>query len=305
MIARIYLILFAFLLLVLQGCVAVQSFPTVARAGDTVTLAVGSAEGMSKSTTNVFFTPDGGAEVPIPSENIRAIIRLYPDKRTEAWAASSTVAIDTATGHGSWLSIIVLDLPSSLPIGVGSIRVSTPATYAAFSNNVNDESIVIEILPGVGAPATFDYHSGAIKAVGDLTSVELLPHYLIKPDFVDKNFWEPDPWPTFGAIELKVVGTVSGITEAEIATNMRVVLDEMEQNFHSHLQMDWSRNGDTTTINIISPTGLLQYYEARASIFFTNANAQYAAIPTVTARFFDIDGQEITGPTIKVTHSVN
>jgi hypothetical protein len=305
MISRIYLIILSFSLLVLQGCVAVQPFPTVARAGDTVTLAVGSAEGMVKSSTNVFFTPDGGSEVAIPNENIRAIIRLYPDKRTNAWSASSAIAIDTLTGHGSWLSVMVVDLPSTLPVGTGTVRVSTPATYAAFSNDINDETIAIEILPGVGAPATFDYQSVGASVAGDLSNIELMPHYLIKPDFVIKNFWEPVPWPTFGAIELKIVGTVSGIPEDTVDSNMRVVLDEMEENFHSHLQMDWQRNGDTTTINLISPTGLLQYYEARASIFFTNLDAQYSAIPTVTARYFDTSGQVIPGPVLKVTYSVN
>jgi hypothetical protein len=113
MITRIYYILFAFALLVLQGCVALQPFPTVARAGDTVTLAVGLAEGMVKATTSVFFTPDGGSEVAIPNENVSAIIRLYPDKRTNAWAASSAIAIDTLTGHGRWLSVMVVDLPST------------------------------------------------------------------------------------------------------------------------------------------------------------------------------------------------
>ena len=40
----------------LQGCLAVQSFPTAARAGDTVTLAIGSLEGANKNNLSVLNT---------------------------------------------------------------------------------------------------------------------------------------------------------------------------------------------------------------------------------------------------------
>jgi len=72
------------------GCVALQPFPTAARAGDTITLAVGSADGMTDSNTTVEFfapgvDPDIGPGTLIP---IRSVIKLLPDKASHLWLAS-------------------------------------------------------------------------------------------------------------------------------------------------------------------------------------------------------------------------
>jgi len=289
-------------LLLLQGCVSLQSFPTLARSGDTITLAVGSAEGMTKASTSLTYTPDStGVPIPIPASSLRAIVPIYPDKRTTAWVNSEAVFIDQTTGHGAWLTVLVIDLPV-LPVGTGFINIQTTATYPINASNVNNESILLEVLPGSGSPATFSHktYADASPTNGVLSDVEVLPHYLIKPDFVF-----PSPWPTYGAIEIKVIGTLTGGTEFAYRNSMRIVLDESNTSLQSHTQMDWVRNGDTITINIISPTGLLDYYQARASLLFTRSNFIYSSPPIVTVKYFDINGLEVAGPVIKATYVTN
>ena len=75
MLKRVWLCIFAAVFFLMQGCVAVQTFPTAARAGDTLTLAVGSPDGMTKTNTSVQFV-SGSYTTALP---IRAIIRLKPD----------------------------------------------------------------------------------------------------------------------------------------------------------------------------------------------------------------------------------
>jgi len=88
-------------LLLLQGCVALQSFPMVARSGDTITLAVGSVEGMTKANTSLIYKPSTGAPITFLPSSLRAIVPIYPDKRTNAWIASSATLVDELSGHGS------------------------------------------------------------------------------------------------------------------------------------------------------------------------------------------------------------
>jgi len=290
----------------LCGCVSLQSFSTASRAGDTITLAVGSAEGMTKNNTTLTYTPDStGVPIDIPQSSIRAIVPLYPDKRTKAWSNSAATAIDSQTGHGAWLTVLVVDLPLSLSayVGTGVINVHTTATFAGSSSKVNGEDIALEILPGNGEPASFSYKSyiNAPAQDGVLSDVEVLPHYLIKPDLVDEPFWATPMWPTYGAITIKITGPISG-TESEIRNEMRVVIDDMEQSFQSHSQMSWARDGDSITINIISPKGALNYFEARISIFSRTGNVYYPSLPLVDTKYYDIQGNEVPGPVINISY---
>jgi len=200
------------------------------------------------------------------------------------------------------LTVLVIDLPASLPEGTGFIEVQTTATSPLNASNVNDESIALEILPGTGTQATFDYKAfaGAGPQTSSLSDVEVLPHYLIKPDYVFTS-----SWPTYGAIEIKVTGTLTGATEAEYNNAMYIVLDDKDTNILSHLQMDWARNGNTTTINIVSSNGTLKSYQARVSMLFTKSGIIYSSPPTVTAKYFDINGLEVAGPVIKATRITN
>jgi len=190
-------------LLFLQGCVSLKTYPIVARSGDTITIAVGSAEGMTKANTSLSYTPDStvtlsnpdGVPIPFLASSLRAIVPLYPDKRTLAWNASAATSIDGLTGHGSWLTVLVINLPDTLQEGTGIINVQTAATYSSYSANVNTEDISLEIIPGVGEHSAFSYKgfAGANLQPGLLSNVEVLPHYLIKPDFVPTPIFSTPP----------------------------------------------------------------------------------------------------------------
>jgi len=291
------------ILFCLQGCVAVQTFPTAARAGDTVTLAVGSAEGMTKENTTVIYIPDASPESPIniPSTNIRAIVPVYPDKRSNAWSNSIATGIDFTTGHGAWLTVLVLDLPDALPQGTGVLKVQTSASYSSFSGGVNDTDIGIEILPGVGVSNNFKYinPSNGLAINGELSALESRPYYLFKPQ-LSSNVFAPG-WPVYGAVEIKISGGISG-DESTINAYLRVVLEDMEQNMRSHAQMDWYRDGNDIIVHIVSPKGILNYYEVSVSVFFTNDSYSFTSLPTVTSTYYDKDGNEIEGPHLNVSY---
>lgn len=139
-------------LAVLNGCVALQPFPMAGQAGDTITLAVGSADGMNSSNTTVEFFPFGtnpntDPGIPVP---VREIVKMYPDKTSHAWLGGDPRKIPRRSSHGGWLSVVVVDLPGTLPTGNGVIRVSTTASYPRFSATPNGFDIPFKVLPGMG-----------------------------------------------------------------------------------------------------------------------------------------------------------
>jgi hypothetical protein len=306
MLIRACLIIFSAALLLLQGCVAIQSFPTVARAGDTITLALGSAEGMTKNNTTVTYTPDSdpGNPIAIPSNNIRAIIPIYPDKRSKAWVESAASGIDNATGHSAWLTVMVLDLPDSnyISTGPGKIKIQTSAKYPDFSDHINDVEIAIDILPGTGISHDFEYRFNAVTQ-GNLSNLEVKPHYVIKPDYVPGSIFS-SPWPQYAAIEITVTGAFSA-SDVAINNSMNIIMDDMDDNIRSQMNMTWSKTGNKTIINLTSLKGQLNYYNARASMFFISNDYTYTSPPVVTARYFDINGDIVAGPEIKATYIEN
>ncbi len=146
------------ILFILQGCVAIQSFPTVARGGDTITLAVGSPDGMNKTNTSAQFVSEvDGSAIALA---IRSIIRLRPDQTSNLALFDSIVnAQDYYTGHSQWLSVIVLDLPEGLTIGQGRIDINSTATYGALPVGINEIPVSIEIIEGTGIRNEFTYNN--------------------------------------------------------------------------------------------------------------------------------------------------
>jgi len=304
---RGFIVFFSFSVLLLQGCVAVQTFPLAARSGDTITLAVGSPDGMTKNNTTVTFTSDSDALNPVDvTANIRTISKVYPDKMSTAWFGDHGNnlwgdLIPAASSHGSWLKVIVLDLPVSLPTGPGyfTVTVTPDVTYPYLSSHVSDIQISMEILPGTGVSHSFSYVPYSFNQniiINPLSTLEPNKHVLIKPRVqVTSN-----EFPTYGAVEIKVtapiVDSIGGATNNQ---PVLVVFDDQPNNLTSQKQSSWVRVGDEFTINIVSPVGLLEFYEARFAIVLTADNSLYsfAGAPLVNSiKYFDDSGVEVTGP---------
>lgn len=98
------------------GCVGLQTFPIAARSGDTISVAVGSADGMnaSNTTVNYYSDLDPGTAIPVP---VREVVKIYPDKLSRAWLSSDSESFSKRSSHGGWLSLLVLNLPTNIPVG--------------------------------------------------------------------------------------------------------------------------------------------------------------------------------------------
>ncbi|HEB56778.1 MAG TPA: hypothetical protein ENI98_10870 [Gammaproteobacteria bacterium] len=273
-----------FLSFLLQACVAVQSFPAAARAGDTITLAVGSPEGMNRTNTSAQFVSDIDAAVfDLP---IRSVIRIRPDPTSKAALFNEILnAEDSYTGHSQWLTLLVIDLPDNLPAGTGVININSAASYGTLPVGINDIPVSLEILEGRGASNPFKYNTGFNNFLtSDLNSLEALPQAVFRvADAVDSTT-------QFAAAEIKTSLPLDSVPDRAI----RVVADDFySKNPKKQLQMNWARNANELTVNFISPAGGIRLRQLRFSVVLRPGVSFISgqAPQIISVKLFDRNGE--------------
>jgi len=282
---------------ILYGCTAINSLPTAARAGDTVTFAVGSPDNMAVTNTTAVYLPNAGGSVPL---TIKSIVRLYPDQTSPSVANSSNSywQITSTSGHQPWVNIIIIDLPASgLPVGDGVVQFTTTASYPTIADTVNNIPIALEILSGTGSPHPLEYNIGlGATQTGLLRNIEASHNVTVHPVF-DPNA----TWPTYGAVEI----TLQFAADGTPPSSFQLLPEDVSPYTGSQRVVMQKVAGDTLTVSYASPTGLLEFYEPRFVIIPLPARALSAAAPasmpsappTVqSVRYFDIDGVLVAGP---------
>ncbi|MDH5570652.1 MAG: hypothetical protein OEY89_02740 [Gammaproteobacteria bacterium] len=276
-------------LLIASGCTALQPFPNVARSGDTVALAIGSPDDMSRANTTATFTSDvDGVPIDITS-NIRSIFKLFADPASRIYNPNNiTATLVESSKHTPWITIAVIDLPLGLQVGAGNIEFNTSAVYPDIGSHINDLQLPIEIIAGTGSSNSFDYELGKGASVsGSLTQLEPQARAVFGPTIPSAAC----PCPTYAAIEVKVaIPTLEGTIPAEV----RVIPDDLTMLTQSSRNMlhGVSSDGQELTVSFLSPTGSLEYYEAQFSVV-----QKMTGTPTINSiKYFDLNGNEVTGP---------
>lgn len=273
-----------FISLILHGCVATQSFPNIARGGDTITLAVGSPDGMTKTNTTAQFISD--VDDSVFNLPIRSVIRLRPDQTSKIALFDDFVnAEDDYTGHAQWLSVIVIDLPEGLTVGAGHINVNSAASYGDFPLGVNDVPVAIEIIEGTGTRNEFTYNNNfGGEGSGDLSSLEALPQVVLRPPNIGST-------PVyFAAAEIKVNVPMDSVPERDV----RVVADDFyTKNPQDQVQMSWVRSGDDISVYFVSSNGQMEPLQLRFSVVLRPGNT-FIADPgptVVSVKLYDVNGE--------------
>lgn len=279
-------------LILAGGCTGVQPLPNAARAGDTITLAVGSPENMTKANTSAVFVDSGGGSTAV---DIRNIFKVYPDKTSDAWQNDQLLPfIHQTTGHAPWQTLMLIDLPSTLPQGNGSVEITSAATYSNFQHHINDVPIGLEILPGTGQAHEFPNLPSSYNTepfAGDFSRLEPLPQVVVQPPGSPQGA-------LFGAVEFKLnmaVTNGNGIPADD--SLIRVIPDEMIT--ATGTQVLWTRSGDVLTINYINPHGGMPMAALRFSVVpVWNAVIEQNPVPALlSVRYFLANGMETSGPT--------
>jgi hypothetical protein len=302
---------FAILTVFFAGCTAFNTFPTAARPGETVALAVGSPDNLTKANINwVHFTSNSAPGSPIDiTSNVRSVFRLYADKTSAVYQSPSVVGttqLIRTSLHEPWVSVIVIDLPEEispgvpLPTGPGQITINTKPSvvYPTIGSNINDLSIALEILPENqptdGTASTFEYQFGTCcTQIGNLALLQEQPHALIKSTYTE----DPFNLPNYAAIEMKVDFT--GATSTPITdSNIYVVADDMNGYTNSNRQLITGVNNQVLTVMMLSLGEKLKPYEMRYSVVLKPGNSFTAQAPAITStQYYDINGGALADAT--------
>jgi len=301
------------------GCTAINTFPTAAHPGETVALAVGSADNLTQANINYveFTSTNECCTTPLDiTNNVRSIFRLYADKTSQVYEnpGPSTTQIIRTSLHEPWITIMAIDLPEEyspgvpLPVGQASITINTNiddpggVTYPTIGKHINDTSLSIEILPEANPTDIeaniFEYEFGTAPGstqLGDLSLLEPRPHALIKSQYDD----DPFTLANYAAIEMKVDFT--GTTDTPITdANVKVVVDDMITYSNSNRQVITSVKNEVLTVILMSMSEQLKPYEMRFAVALNSAdhflepNGFTGAPSIISTTFYDISGETQT-----------
>ena len=278
--SRVLYLLFIFALFTLQACTGYSTNARTASAGATISIPVGSPVGMTKDPTNTtaVYVPDAGGSYPL---TIRSVFDLYPSKKSRLNLTVTVDALVNSVDHEAWQTVMIIDLPTDVPVGTGNIHITSTATYPPINSHISDFPIALEIVAGVATPDPFAYEFGlGASADGDLAELESLPHAVVTPP-VNSDY--------YGAIEMKFTLDMSSTTLDD--AKLRVFVDDMNSTTLSNKNVVWrvTPTGDLLVM-IISPTGFLQARESRLSIV-SKPKVKFNSVPTITeVNFYDVDG---------------
>lgn len=164
----------------LPACVGVNTFPMIARSGDTVSVMVGGSEKARKETIGVTLTDVNGQTWDLKSLGlVRSVFNLRTDGRANGLYNStySESSFSWAYGHEPLQTVLVTDLPMGIAPGQASLNVSLNATDN--SSGVADPfTVKLEIISGTGSHDNFlrqNVLAGSPTAV-DFGKLEPAPH---------------------------------------------------------------------------------------------------------------------------------
>ncbi len=163
----------------LPACTGVNTFPTIARAGDTVSVMVGGSERARKETVDASLTDANNQTWDLKNLGlVRSVFNLRTDGRANGMHYSPFIDsnISWLFGHEPLQTVLVTDIPSGAAAGMASLTISLNATDN--SSGVADPFTVnLEIIPGTGSPDQFLRHDSSDPgAVVDFSRLEAAPY---------------------------------------------------------------------------------------------------------------------------------
>jgi len=286
-------------LFITQGCTAVATFPTVARAGDTVSVMVGGSEKARKSTMAVVLTDANAQEWDLQALGlVRSVFNLRADGRAVGSHYSSYLKsyISWSEGHEPVQTVLVVNIPVGAATGNAFLTVN-PMTDDDSSGIFAPYTINIEIIAGIGSQDNFerkDASSGNQPV--DFLSLEPAPHAKI----------------SFGITDGIIIGAVSMIVDFD-----ETVLSPGDINVFSpessvrgsvvvtgsfgdtQRMLYWRQDGQQIYIDVIAPQGIKQAF-LMMYLIHPNGLIGLPGFNITSSKVYDTSGNEIfLNPTLE------
>jgi hypothetical protein len=244
-------------LMALPACVGINTFPMIARPGDTISVMVGGSEKASKGTVSASLTDANGQTWDLKSLGlVRSVFNLRTDGRAygQHYSSYSESTFPWAYGHEPMQTVLVTDLPAGAALGQASLSVALNTTDNSAGVS-SPYTINLEIIGGAGAPDSFSTTSairtgpvdfgrlepapnakisfGATSTIGAVSLVVSFDSTVVNPD--DLNVYCPES-------TVRSNGTATGV----FGTTQRMVY--------------WRHDSQKIYVDVVAPQGILAKY---------------------------------------------
>lgn len=165
--------------LALSGCTSVNTFPAIARPGDTVSLMIGGSANANKSNISATFTDAAGQTWDLQTLGlVRSVFNLRTDGRASGAHYSSYLDsyISWGAGHEPLQTVLVTDLPATVSVGQGYLTISLLNVGDNSSGVSSPFNVGLDIIPGTGTSDQFLRRTTAGSMPVDFSRLETSPN---------------------------------------------------------------------------------------------------------------------------------
>ncbi len=278
--------------LFLSACTSVNTFPSIARPGDTVSFMVAGSAQTKKHNVTVQLTDASNQVFDLQALGlVRSVFNLRPDGRASGMHYSDYLEsyISWSFGHEPLQTVMVTDLPANVAPGLANLTVSLVGVSDNSSGFANGPfNIKLDIIPGSGTPDPISRKSSSGPVPVDFSRLETAPNAKISfsssataigaaslvLDF-DEAIVNPSDINVY-VPESTVRGDYSG--PGAFGTTQRMVY--------------WHQDGQKLYVDIIAPQGIysrfLQFYVVHPS-----GLAGSPAFNILSAQVYGTDGSPV------------
>lgn len=281
------------ILLVMQGCAGVNTFPMIARAGDTVSVMIGGSNTSNKSNVGVSLTDANGQTWDLKSLGlVRSIFNLRTDGLANGMHYSPYLDLyyPWSFGHEPLQTVLVTDLPTNVAPGNAVLTV-TPSATDDSSGVGYPYSIKLEVIAGTGSSDKFLRKTGFGSTMpADFASLEQAPHGKI-------TFGSSA---SIGAVSLKIGFNSSVLNGNDI--NVYVPESTVRGSISSpgafgatQRMVYWHQDGQFLYVDVVAPQGISSTY---LQLFIVHPRG-LSGSPNFTltsATVYGVDGSAIAAP---------
>lgn len=283
-------------LLLLDGCTGVNTFPTVARPGDTVSVMIGGSEKARTNTVDAKLTDATGKIWDLKTLGlVRSVFNLRPEGVAYGAHYSSNIEtyVSWSKGHEPVQTVLVADIPSAASVGPALLNISLNTDDN--SSGVTDPAkITLEIISGTGGSDSLlrkDVLNGGNAPV-EFSGLESAPYAKI----IFGNGLQTTS-PVIGAASLVVDFNEAVVNPNDInvyAPESEVRGDALNAGSFGKTQrmVYWHQDGKQLYIDILAPQGIVPAY-LQVYIVHPRGLIGSPAFNILSAQVYGTDGNAI------------
>lgn len=274
--------------LTLSGCTGVNTFPNIARPGDTVSVMVGGSAQARKENVSATLTDAGGQVFNLQAlGKVRSVFNLRSDGRSvgQHYSSYQDSVVSWLFGHEPLQTVMVTDLPTTATPGLATLSVALGGVTDNSSGVGGPFNVQLEIIPGAGISEPFLHSMSSGNQPVDFSRMETAPYAKITLGT--------------GTTFIGAASLVIDFDETIVNPNdLNVYVPESTVRGSgafgkTQRMVYWRQDGQKLYVDIIAPQGISQRY-LQFYVVHPRGLSASPAFSILSAQVYGTDGNAIT-----------